>query len=111
MTKLRELLSDESKWTQTAFARDRRGRVVPLSSPEACQFCLVGGLDKLDISWDEWIAKHDKITAYISELPNAERFVGRSVTSNRPNTEYSVSKFNDFNSWETIDAMLDKLDV
>lgn len=111
MTKLRELLSDESKWTQTALARNKNNQIVAIASPEACKFCLIGGLDKLDISVDEWIAKHRKITAYISELPNAERFAVSEVTTYHPNAEYSVSKFNDCNSWETIDAMLNKLDI
>lgn len=111
MTKLRELLSDASKWTQNTFARNKYNQIIALASPEACKFCLVGGLDKLDISQDEWIAKHDKITAYISELPDAERFIGCSVINNRPNKEYSVSRFNDISTWEDIDAMLNKLDI
>jgi hypothetical protein len=44
--KVKELLSDPSKWTQGANARDSRGIRVPSADPEATCFCIVGALLK-----------------------------------------------------------------
>jgi len=44
--KVKELLSDESKWTRNAYARNRYGESVLPSDPEATCFCLSGAIDK-----------------------------------------------------------------
>ncbi len=41
-----ELLSDRSKWTQDAFARDAKGYPVAATGPSATCFCLLGALRK-----------------------------------------------------------------
>lgn len=110
MTKLRELLSDESKWTKLTMARDAENNCVPLASSEACKFCLVGALDKLDISISEYNAKRAKIVGYIKKLPGADILYASPGIGSAP-AVYSLIKFNDFNSWETIDTMLDELGV
>lgn len=110
MTKLRELLSDESKWTQRTMARDAENNCVPLASKDACKFCLVGALDKLDISASEYNAKRAKIVDYIKNCPGADILYASPAIGSMP-AFYSLSKFNDFTSWETIDRMLDELGV
>lgn len=110
MKKLRDVLSDKSKWTQCAMARDANGDYVPVHSKEACKFCLVGALDKLDISTKEYNLKREKIAGYIENLPDADRLYASPTFGTEP-AFYSLSKFNDFNSWETIDTMLNKLDI
>lgn len=42
--KVSELLSDESKWTQKAMARNRSGEEIELRSPNACKWCLFGAI-------------------------------------------------------------------
>ena len=42
--KVRELLSDETKWTQGTNARDSEGKGVAASSEEACSWCLIGAI-------------------------------------------------------------------
>jgi hypothetical protein len=44
--KIRELLSDESKWTQGFYARNSVGSEVEAIDPEACCWCLSGALMK-----------------------------------------------------------------
>lgn len=44
--KIKDLLTDESKWTKLSFARDIDGNPVEPTSPEACCWCLVGALYK-----------------------------------------------------------------
>lgn len=39
-----ELLSDESKWTRGAFARDGLGERCKAIDKHACQFCTVGAM-------------------------------------------------------------------
>jgi hypothetical protein len=44
--KIRELFSDESKWTKYDFARDSKGRPVTSDAPQACRWCLLGAIIK-----------------------------------------------------------------
>ncbi len=48
----RQLLSDPTKWTKGEFARDENNKKAFNFSKEACQFCVLGGLqyeaNKLD---------------------------------------------------------------
>lgn len=45
LTKVRdEILTDESRWTQGAFARTAQGRVVAPESKKASKWCLVGSM-------------------------------------------------------------------
>ena len=39
-----ELISDESRWTGGAMARDARRRSCPVHAPEAVRFCAIGAL-------------------------------------------------------------------
>ena len=112
MKKLRELLSDESKWTQHAWARNECNQVLDsYSSPYACKFCLTGGLNKLDLSPEERNAKIAKIVNYISALPDSQRFVDPLLFNGRIIPEYSISVFNDNSTWQDVDTMLNKLDI
>lgn len=44
--KVYELLSEESKWTKRALARDIKGIEVDVNSVEAVSWCLIGALRK-----------------------------------------------------------------
>lgn len=44
LIKLKELLSDRSKWAQGYLAKDKMGNYVSPKSPEACCYCIEGGL-------------------------------------------------------------------
>jgi hypothetical protein len=45
--KIKELLSDESKWIKGYFAADKDGNILDDEYNErACKFCLLGALDK-----------------------------------------------------------------
>lgn len=110
MKKLRDVLSDKSKWAQRAWARDADDACVAVHSKEACKFCLVGALDKLDIPAKEYNLKREKIADYIKNFPDADILYASPAFGNEP-AFYSLVKFNDFNSWETIDTMLNKLDI
>ena len=42
--KVRDVLSDESKWTQAAYARDKDDIAVGVTSESACKWCLMGAI-------------------------------------------------------------------
>ena len=42
--KVSELLSDRSKWTQGANARDKHGDIVDPEDPAACKWCFWAAL-------------------------------------------------------------------
>jgi hypothetical protein len=44
--KIRELLTDESKWTQGAFAETETGHPVDYDDESAAKFCIVGAVRK-----------------------------------------------------------------
>jgi hypothetical protein len=53
-TAMLELLSDESKWTQGAFARDADRRAVRSYNPTAICWCLSGALNKTGSAEGTW---------------------------------------------------------
>lgn len=44
--KVQELLTDPSKWTKEAYARDINGKPVGTKSTEVSCFCLSGAIDR-----------------------------------------------------------------
>jgi hypothetical protein len=42
--KAKDILTDQSRWTQGAAARDRWGETCKPSSPEAAAFCVLGAI-------------------------------------------------------------------
>jgi hypothetical protein len=42
---IRQLLSDPTKWTQGALARDATGKTVDSYDPTACQWCVYGATE------------------------------------------------------------------
>jgi hypothetical protein len=44
----RKLIEDPKHWTQGWFARNAAGEKVPVISPDACKFCAIGALDRVE---------------------------------------------------------------
>lgn len=44
--KIKELLTDASKWTQGTFARDKKGNIVSVNDNSAVSWCLGGAMHK-----------------------------------------------------------------
>ena len=51
--KLKELFTDESRWTQGVAARDREGNIVSPNDPLAVKFCPDGGIRRC-YPYEEW---------------------------------------------------------
>lgn len=95
----RELLSDESKWTQGDLVRAADGRYLDdVHSPEAACFCLVGGIDRSlppiprrkEDSIDVLDAWHDLRSRSLKTVSRAIRSLTDSVYN-----EPSIPRFND----------------
>jgi len=48
LSKARDLLSDPSRWTKCANARDLNGHTVTINSDQAFRFCLSGAIFKTE---------------------------------------------------------------
>lgn len=46
MPKVKELLSDESKWCKRTYARDANDVSISADSDAACSFCLLGAIHR-----------------------------------------------------------------
>ena len=46
LTGARDLIGEESAWVQGPMARNRRGHSVASTSPDACQWCCLGAIEK-----------------------------------------------------------------
>lgn len=92
--KIRELLSDESKWTRTFAARDAAGMPVYALASAAYCWCLLGA------------------TWYCYD--NNERFLvqDRLATVLRQRyKEVSIAAWNDTHSFAEVKALVDELDI
>jgi hypothetical protein len=47
LTKAKKLIDKPKNWTQGAFARNEINIAVPISAPNACQFCLMGAIERV----------------------------------------------------------------
>jgi hypothetical protein len=45
--KVKDILSDESRWTQGAAARNKRGELCSVLSPDATRFCILGAMARV----------------------------------------------------------------
>lgn len=89
-SKVKDLLSTASRWRKSALATDTYGRSVDVNSPEACQFCLSGAVDRVyaGYSWGR--------TNAINKLQDAIRKYSL-------NTNSSIVSFNDSSSTSFTD--------
>jgi hypothetical protein len=91
--KVRELLCDESKWTQYANARDGYGLQTSADSPDAVCWCLSGAIDKC--YGDCYGNNHRIWILVLDNLPSA----------------YGIGYWNDTHSYEDVKKLVDELDI
>ena len=63
--KVKELLSDESKWCQGPIARSLSGRSVSYNNPNAVCWCLWGALHKCYPDENQFLTVRRKVKRYI----------------------------------------------
>lgn len=103
--KLRELFSDESKWTKGDYARNAAGESVEVMSPAATCFCLSGAIELLHppehgvFPTDARITLVNKIAVYIG------------ARTNTPVSRTRIPEWNDSVSFAEIRRMVEALDI
>lgn len=99
--KIRELFSDESKWTQNSYARDKNGDATSYNDSDAVCFCLAGALFLCYQDW-EWKLIQNRID---DEL---RRLLEEPATS-----EISAIMWNDHYSttFADVKALVERLDI
>jgi hypothetical protein len=91
------LLSDETKWCQNTFARDKNGKPVSPYSYRARSWCLTGAISRT--FGDRFSGKNDVIT----ELNAA---IGETKENNIWKQYNNLSKFNDKADFAAIKDLL-----
>ena len=71
--KVSELLTDENKWCQQAFAMDKYGDAVSSRDVDACKWCLSGALMKCysieaPVDQTEYMLHHRKLMEVVGDL-------------------------------------------
>ena len=72
--KIKDLLTDESKWTKGAFAIGADGLMVGSASPSAVSWCLMGAVERCygyDSVSPEAVKIGGRIHDYLRECPRA----------------------------------------
>lgn len=92
--KIKELLSDESKWTIKTYARDKDGNLVAPESEKACKFCLSGAIRRC--YGDNQVEARSKLHIAIHEITGQHS---------------SLPRFNDRSDFQTIRQVLELADV
>jgi hypothetical protein len=68
LEKARELISDESRWTQEYYAIAADGGLVYPTSPRACRFCAVGAVAYVLGIGDGEEAEKSEPVSYLDEV-------------------------------------------
>jgi len=91
--KVKELLSDKSKWTQGVYARNKDGESVLSCDPQATCYCLSGALARCYVGGSAtfWIM-YRRIEALLA--PNQ-----------------TIPRFNDKATFEEVKALVEMADV
>jgi hypothetical protein len=92
---IKELLSEETKWTTGAFARSKDGSLVGPCSPKAVCWCLAGAAKKCYGS-----EAHADILQKIYEAA-----VNRSAGAR------SIASWNDTHTYAEVKALVERLDI
>lgn len=98
--KIRELLTDESKWTQGAFAQTATGHPVDYEDENAAKFCLVGAARKC---YGRGEAGNAVLRTIISDLHEGKR----------TGWAENVAAWNDGfgRTFEEVRALVERLDI
>jgi hypothetical protein len=96
--KIKELFSDQSKWTKKTAARDASGTPVSPSDSDAVCWCLAGGVAKC-YPGEERYKVHDAI---VEKLSGSAQGYGYGS---------AYGDWNDRASFEEVKALVEQLDI
>lgn len=91
--KVKELLSDPSKWCKGSYARTIEGeRAYSSFSPDAVSWCILGAIDRCYVDRNNWKEIVDRLFAETGESP--------ATWNDRPTTTFA-----------DVRKLVEKLDV
>ena len=95
--KIRELLSDETKWCKKALARDKNDEKIDVDSKHACKWCLYGAMCKCYNINEEFNDVREKIYNQLTKKRNM----------------VTISQWNDCCStyFKDVKELIDELDI
>ena len=93
--KVKELLSDESKWTQNAYARNEHENVVGYNDTMAVRWCLIGAINVCYPTLEEYAQVKQKLNDELRK---------RSGSSD-------AVYFNDGRTFEEVKGLVELLDI
>lgn len=101
--KIRELLTDESKWTKGKSARNQYGLPISAKHSKACRWCLSGAVEKAYENYVDILRVESKIS---SNLHAKQRLSGGPRS-------YSIEDWNDRpnRTFEEVKALVEELDI
>lgn len=88
--KVRELLSDKSKWTKRAYARNAKGEKIESWNPDAVCFCLKGAINRCYQDSTEHALVADKVENAIARKDGFN--IGIACFNDRESTTFSDIK-------------------
>lgn len=96
--KVKDVLSDESKWIKGDFAVDENNEPVPRTSDKACKFCLLGSIMNCYLDIEEQL---EVTHAVLDEIQN------------KTGGPMSIPHFNDHprTTFKDIQDIINKLDI
>jgi hypothetical protein len=99
--KVKDILSDPSKWTQGAPARDQLGEECPPASPQAVKYCVLGAIAKAYPKREDRIAAAWRVRDAVIDL------------GWRCRNPLAISVWNDYQrrTFEEVRQVIEKADV
>jgi hypothetical protein len=99
--KVKDILSDPSKWTQGAAARNKRGELCSVLSPDATRFCILGAIARVYRSRKSMRECERRVAAAIEAL-------GGRITYS---TEIGDWNDNPYRVFEEVRQVIKKADI
>lgn len=90
--KIRELLTDEAKWTRGAYARNKENRATGTRNDDAVRWCLMGAKWKCYYDTDQ----HESVSGAL------EAEIGSG---------WNLTRWNDNATFADVKALVERLDV
>ena len=103
--KVKDLLSDESRWTQFCFARNENREECGPRDPEAVCWCLSGAIVKCYA--DKSNEMKEVKSKVVGEL---QRLYGRSMPTQYKDG-YAFIQWNDEHRFEVVRTLAQRLDI
>ncbi|QIG70708.1 hypothetical protein EVB91_157 [Rhizobium phage RHph_I1_18] len=105
---VRELLSEEDRWTQGSGARTEKGFSTIASSVEAACFCMIGAIDRVVYGPSQvpfFIPPHEKILEAVETQKKIAKVIESGIDHDRASAWETIVYFNDHDTRKHSDVL------